>query len=323
MTPIRIGTRGSALALWQARHIASRLRLAAPQVAVELVEIVSAGDALPDVPLAGVEGTGFFTATLQRALVGREVDVAVHSYKDLPVEDTPGLVVAAVPSRGPVEDVLCARDGLTLATLPPRATVGTCSTRRTAQVLARRPDLDVRPLRGNVPTRVGRVTSGELDAIVLARAGLERLGLTAHITEIFPVTTMLPAPAQGALAVECRATDADLAALLSALDDSATRAAVLAERTLLHALGGGCSVPVAALAVPVEGGLLLRAGVFAPDGSRALSMELSGYDPVALGEQGARRLLDLGAGGILEGVGGPAKAEVGPAEAGRNKDVSR
>lgn len=302
MTRIRIGTRGSALALWQARHVTSRLRLAAPQVAVELVEIVSAGDALPDVPLAGIEGTGFFTATLQRALLGDEVDVAVHSYKDLPVEDTPGLVVAAVPPRGPVEDVLCARDGLTLATLPSGTTVGTCSTRRTAQVLACRPDLDVRPLRGNVPTRVARVKDRELDAIVLARAGLERLGLTAHMTEIFPVTAMLPAPAQGALAVECRTVDTNLVGLLTVLDDAATRAAVLAERTLLHALGGGCTVPVAALAVAADGGLRLRAGVFAPDGSRALRVELIGDDPVALGEQGARQLLADGAGEILDAV---------------------
>jgi hydroxymethylbilane synthase len=324
MTPIRIGTRGSALALWQARHVASRLRLAAPHVAVELVEIVSTGDALPDVPLADVEGTGFFTATLQRALGREDVDVAVHSYKDLPVEETPGLLVAAVPPRGPVEDVLCARDGLTLATLPPGATVGTCSTRRTAQVLAGRPDLDVRPLRGNVPTRVARVADGELDAIVLARAGLERLGLAARITEIFPLGTLLPAPAQGALAVECRAADADLVALLAVLDDAVTRGAVLAERTLLHALGGGCSVPVAALAVAADAGLRLRAGVFAPDGSRALRVELAGDDPVALGEQGARQLLARGAGEILEGVTGRAESGHygrGPAEAGHDKDV--
>ena len=300
MTRIRIGTRGSALALWQARHVASRLRVVAPQATVELVEIVSTGDTLTDVPLADVEGTGFFTATLQRALLRDEVDVAVHSYKDLPVEDPPGLTVAAVPSRGPVEDVLCARDGLTLATLPPGATVGTCSTRRTAQVLARRPDLDVRPLRGNVPTRVRRVLDGELDAIVLARAGLERLGLTAHITEIFPLTTMLPAPAQGALAVECRTADTMLAGLLAGLDDGATRAAVLAERTLLHALGGGCSVPVAALAVAAEGVLRLHAAVFSPHGSRALRVEDAGQDPVALGELGARQLLAAGAGEILD-----------------------
>jgi hydroxymethylbilane synthase len=320
MTRIRVGTRGSALALWQARHVAARLRLAAPDVAVELIEIVSTGDALPDVPLADVEGTGFFTATLQRALGRGEVDVAVHSYKDLPVEDTPGLLVAAVPSRGPVEDVLCARDGLTLASLPSGATVGTCSTRRTAQVLARRPDLDVRPLRGNVPTRVARVAGGELDAIVLARAGLERLGLGAHITEIFPLTTLLPAPAQGALAVECRAADTRLVAQLAVLDDANTRAAVLAERTLLHALGGGCSVPVAALAVAAGGGLRLRAGVFATDGSQALRVELEGDDPVALGEHGARQLLALGAGEMLTAVTGPAEAgrfRDGPAKAGR------
>ena len=155
MTRIRIGTRGSALALWQAREIAARLAAAAPGVAIDLVEITSTGDTVTDLPLAQVEGTGFFTASIERALAGGEVDVAVHSHKDLPVDTAPGLIVAAVPMRGPIEDVLCARDGCTLATLPRGARIGTCSTRRTAQVLARRPDLDVQVLRGNVPTRVG------------------------------------------------------------------------------------------------------------------------------------------------------------------------
>ncbi len=316
MTRIRIGTRGSALALWQARHVALRLTELSPGTEVTLVEIVSTGDQVTDLPLADVEGTGFFTATLERALLAGQVDVAVHSHKDLPVAATPALAVAAVPARGPIEDALCARDGLTLAALPRAARVGTCSTRRTAQVLARRPDLDVRPLRGNVPTRVARVASGELDAVVLARAGLDRLGLERHITEVFSVIDFLPAPAQGALAVQCRAQDDDLIALLAALDDPPSRRAVEAERAVLHALGGGCSVPVGAVAVCSGAVVALTTGVFAVDGTRALRAEGRGTDAAAVGAATARRLLEMGAAAILAAsdktarVSGPAPTEV-------------
>ena len=297
--PVRLGTRGSALALYQSRWIAARLAIVAPEVTVEMVEISSAGDQITDVPLSMMEGTGFFTSSIERALIAGEVDVAVHSFKDLPVEAADGLVVAAVPERAPVEDVLCARDGLTLDRLPPGATIGTCSSRRTAQVRARRPDLDIRPLRGNVPTRVGRVTSGELDAIVLARAGLERLGLDAHITEVFPVDVMLPAPAQGALAVQCRTADTDLRQLLSALDHPPTRRAVHAERSLLHALGGGCSVPVGAVATCEGAMVTLTAGVFALESPRAVRVVERGADADALAATAAHRLLLQGAGDIL------------------------
>ena len=299
MAVIRLGTRASDLALWQTRYVASRLAEIAPAARIEIVEIVSTGDRITDVPLADVEGTGFFTATLERALLDRTVDVAVHSYKDLPVEATLELSVAAVPPRGPVEDALCARDGLTFGTLPGGARIGTCSARRTAQVRAFRPDLDIRPLRGNVPTRVGRVTSGELDAIVLARAGLVRLGLADRITDVFPLDVMHPAPAQGALAVQCRTADAGLRDLLSALDDADTRRAVTAERALLHALGGGCSVPVGASAVCDGGSITLAAGVFSLDSPRALVTDERGIDPVALGEAAARSLLDMGAADVL------------------------
>jgi hydroxymethylbilane synthase len=300
MTAIRVGTRGSALALWQARHVAALLREHAPDLDVTLVEIVSDGDAITDVPLTEVEGTGFFTATLDRALLAGDVDVAVHSFKDVPVEMAPGLAVAAVPARGPVEDVICARDGMTLAALPAGARVGTCSARRTAQVRAIRADLDIRPLRGNVPTRVARVAAGDLDAVVLARAGLVRLGLEAHITNELPLSQVLPAPAQGALAVVCRAGDAALHEILSRLDDAATRAAVLAERTVLHALGGGCSVPVGAFARYDGATLHLTAAVFALDGRRGVRIEVRGEDPVALGELAARQLVAGGAGALLE-----------------------
>jgi hydroxymethylbilane synthase len=296
---IRIGTRGSALALWQARHVADRLTAVTPGAQIELVEIVSTGDRITDVPLTNVEGTGFFTATLERALLAGEVDVAVHSHKDLPVTATRDLVVAAVPARGPVEDVLCARNGATLATLPPAARIGTCSARRTAQVRARRPDLDVRPLRGNVPTRVGRVTAGELDAVVLARAGLVRLGLDGHVTETFTVTGFLQAPAQGALAVQCRVGDAAIVAAIGRLDDDGTRRAVAAERAVLHALGGGCSVPVGAVAVARGDGVALTAAVFSLDGTRVVSAQGHGRHAAAVGAATARRLLDLGADRLL------------------------
>ncbi len=314
MNAIRIGTRGSALALWQARYVAARLAEVMPHLPVQLVEISSTGDQVTDVPLSTVEGTGFFTATIERALIDERVDVAVHSYKDLPVANTPGLVVAAVPPRGPVEDVLCARTGVTLGSLPPGARIGTCSARRTAQIRTQRPDLDIRPLRGNVPTRVGRIASGELDAIVLARAGLVRLGLEQHITEVFPVGTVMPAPAQGALAVQCRLKNEPLLRVLASLDHEPTRRAVDAERTVLHALGGGCSVPVGATATEDEHGILrLSAAVFELDAPHAIRVNLDGTGAQQLGETAARRLLDLGAGRILAAFEKAARLGAPPA----------
>jgi hydroxymethylbilane synthase len=300
VTRLRIGTRGSALALWQSRHIAARLAALVPELAIELVEIVSTGDRVTDVPLSHVEGTGFFTATIEHALLDRHVDVAVHSCKDLPVAPTPDLVLAAIPARGPAEDALVARDRLTLATLPPGARVGTCSLRRTAQVRARRPDLDCVPLRGNVPTRVARVVNGELDAIVLARAGLERLGLADHISEVFDIAEVLPAPAQGALAVQCHAADVHVQALLARLDDAETRLAVTAERHLLHVLGGGCSVPVGAWAVVQPNRISLAAAVFDVTDGRALRAVSVGPTPEMVGDAVARSLLDQGAAAWLE-----------------------
>ena len=296
---LRIGTRGSALALWQSRHVAARLSAAHRELEVDLVEIISTGDRITDLPLSHVEGTGFFTATLEQALVAGEIDVAVHSYKDLPVESTPTLVVAAVPARGPVEDVLCARDGLTLASLPAGARVGTCSTRRAAQVRLTRPDLELVALRGNVPTRVARV-GRDLDAIVLARAGLVRLGLEHAITETFSTERMLPAPAQGALAIQCRASDEAIGRQLFALEDTDTRRAVDAERTLLHALGGGCSVPVGALAVISGRDIGLTAAVFDVNGTTAIRVSTTGDDPATLGRMTADRLMERGAGAILD-----------------------
>ncbi len=301
MTVVRLGTRGSALALWQAHHVASRLGDVAPAVGLQIVEIASTGDEVTDVPLVALEGTGFFTATLERALLDGRIDVAVHSYKDLPVEDTPGLTIAAVPPRGPVEDVLCARDGGSVDALPRGAAVGTCSARRAAQLRALRPDLDIRSVRGNVPTRLRTLDQGGLDAVVLARAGLVRLGLESSISQVLPVESMLPAPAQGALAVQIRSGEPELARLVAGLDDPDTRSAAGAERRLLHALGGGCSAPVGAWARRDGVRLTLTAGVFSLDGSRSVltTATATHADPDALGLAAARHLLERGAAEVL------------------------
>lgn len=299
MKRLRIGTRGSALALWQSRHVASLLSRHLPGLDVELVEISSLGDRVTDVPLSHVEGTGFFTASIEQALVAGEVDVAVHSYKDLPVESTPGLIVAAVPTRGPVEDVLCARHGNTLASLPAGARVGTCSARRTAQVGLIRQDLQLVPLRGNVPTRVARIND-DLDAVVLAKAGLVRLELDSAISQVFTLDEMLPAPAQGAMAIQCRQADRDLQLRLSVLNDAPTQRAVDAERAMLHALGGGCSVPVGGLATVDDQGIHLTAAAFSLQSNAPVRAQQSGRDAAEVGQRAADALIKNGAALILE-----------------------
>ena len=299
MKRLRIGTRGSALALWQSRHVAGLLARHLPGLEVELVEITSLGDRFTDVPLSHVEGTGFFTASIEQALINGDVDVAVHSFKDLPVDSTPGLVVAAVPQRGPIEDALCARDGRTLATLPAGARVGTCSARRTAQVRMLRTDLELVPLRGNVPTRVGRIKD-DLDAVVLAKAGLVRLGLDGAITEEFSIERMLPAPAQGAMAIQCRADDRELILRLSVLNHLPTRQAVDAERAMLHELGGGCSVPVGGIAHVDAMGIHLTAAAFSLQSRPPARSKQVGSIPENVGKYAAAELMAHGAGAILE-----------------------
>ena len=299
MGTIRIGTRASALARWQTDEIVRLWRERDPRLAVEIVDLTTAGDDLADAPLERMEGTGFFSSTLERALLSGTIDVAVHSLKDLPVEPTPGLGIAAIPARGPVEDILCARGALTLDTLPRGARVGTSSLRRIAQIRALRPDLDCLPLRGNVPTRLERVARGDLDAVVLARAGVTRLGLADRITEVFPLERLLTAPAQGAMAVHARAGDRAITEPLAALDHAPTRRAVEAERAVLHALRGGCSVPVGAHASVDGDRIAVDAGVFAIDGSRPLRVRREGRDPVATGEAAAQALLAAGANEIL------------------------
>ena len=299
---VRIGTRASALAQWQTEHVLGLWRAHEPALVVEIVPFTTVGDDLADAPLERMDGTGFFTSTIDRALLAGEIDVAVHSLKDLPVAMTPGLVIACVPRRGAVEDVLCARDGLQLRDLPAGSCVGTSSLRRTAQLRALRPDLAYVSLRGNVPTRLARVERGELDAVVLARAGIERLGLEHRATEVFAPADVLPAPAQGALAVQTRAGAHTLQARLAVLDHAPTRHAVDAERALLHQLRGGCSVPVGALARFDDGRVHLEAGVFALEGTPAHRVTVEGGSPEAVGAAAARALLERGAGAILEAL---------------------
>jgi hydroxymethylbilane synthase len=301
------GTRTSKLALWQTHHVIGLLAAAWPGLDVTIRDFTTEGDRTLDKPLAQIGGKGLFTQELEAALLVGRIDFAVHSLKDLPVEETPGLALGAVACRAEVRDALVARDGLTLAALPPGAIVGTSSLRRQAQLLALRPDLEVRPIRGNVDTRVRKVLEGQFDAAVLAGAGLARLGLDGYVTEWFDLDTMLPAPGQGALAVQCRADDADALTLLAALDDPDLRAAVGAERAFLHGLGAGCSAPVAAHAVTVrdEDGTLdaarveLTALLASADGRTVIRLHGAGSDGPRLGRQAARQALAQGGAAIL------------------------
>jgi hydroxymethylbilane synthase len=311
--PLRLGTRGSKLALAQSRTVAEAVTAATGR-AVELVEITTLGDTSRE-PLAQIGGTGVFVNALRDALLAGEIDFAVHSLKDLPTADPPGLVVAAIPQRADPRDALCARDGLTLGELPVGSRVGTGSPRRAAQLHALGYGLEVVAIRGNVDTRLGYVTSGELDAVVLARAGLARLGRLDAATEVLDPLQMLPAPGQGALAVECRDPQAvpadrreaaaDVHAVLAALDDPESRAAVTAERSLLAALEAGCSAPVGAFGIAVEGDdemeLYLRAVVLATDGSASVRLSTTGplTDAEMLGRKLAAEMLAEGADGLM------------------------
>ena len=265
MTTLRIATRGSKLALVQAELAAAKLREAHPGLEVSLVIVTTAGDRDQTTPLPEGDRAGWFTSAIQDALLREEADVAVHSYKDLPTKRPDGLVIAAAPLREDPRDALVSRSRMGLRALPKGAVVGTSSPRRTAQLLELRPNLDVRPIRGNVETRIAKVEAGEFDAAVLALAGLRRLGLEARADEVFGLEEMLPAPAQGALALECRVADAETRTLLAAIDDLALRQAVTAERMFLAAIDGGCSFPAAAHAAHFGTTLKLSA-LIAADG---------------------------------------------------------
>ena len=298
---LRIGTRGSRLALWQANFVADRLRALAAPREVALVEIQTAGDQVRDRPLALIGGEGVFTKEIQRALLDGAADVAVHSLKDLPTLPVEGLTLAAVPPRGATGDVVVSVKYRRFDDLPPGAVVATSSLRRRAQLLHRRADLRVVDIRGNVETRLRKLETDGLDATVLAQAGLERLGLSQAITEILDPEWMLPAVGQGALGLECRAGDAATLGLVGRLDDGPTRQAVVAERALLRALGGGCQVPLGAAAVVSDDRLTLRAAVLRPDGGRRIEGEVTGppNEATALGQRLARELLAAGAEDLL------------------------
>ncbi|KAF0967052.1 MULTISPECIES: hydroxymethylbilane synthase [Gordonia] len=304
--PIRVGTRGSLLATTQAQTIADALTDAGHPA--ELVIIKTAGDASA-APVAEI-GVGVFTTAIRVALRNDEVDVAVHSYKDLPTAPEDDLTIAAVPTRVDPRDALVSRDGLVLGELPPGSVVGTSAPRRAAQLKALGLGLEIRPLRGNLDSRLGKVASGELDAVVVARAGLVRIGRTEVVSEALDPVVMLPAPAQGALAVECRSDDAELVRILAELDDPSTRAAIEAERSVLAALEAGCTAPVGAIAEVVESidedgrifaELSLRAAVAAEDGSDVIRASVVGPvdRAVQLGNDLAAELLELGAGELV------------------------
>ncbi|MFF3096395.1 hydroxymethylbilane synthase [Streptomyces cyaneofuscatus] len=310
--PLRLGTRRSKLAMAQSGLVAEAVREVTGR-AVELVEITTYGDVSRE-HLAQIGGTGVFVAALREALLRGEVDFAVHSLKDLPTAQPDDLVLAAVPQREDPRDALVARDGLTFEQLPDGARIGTGSPRRMAQLnaYARSHGLRIEtvPIRGNVDTRIGFVRDGELDAVVLAAAGLSRLGRTGEVTDFLPVDTILPAPGQGALAIECAATSADLAAALAELDDPYTRVAVTAERALLAALEAGCSAPVGALADLLVDGqvvneLRLRGVVGSTDGSSLVQLSTTGPvptshdDAAALGRELAAEMLAKGAAGLM------------------------
>jgi hydroxymethylbilane synthase len=308
MAKLRIGSRGSQLALWQANHISALLSERGHAVEIEIIH--TTGDKITDVPLAmvgtkGGLGKGIFTKEIEEALAAGRVDLAVHSLKDLPTE-LPGFEIAAITERQDPRDAFCSRLYSTIEDLPQRARVGTSSLRRQAQLKAIRPDIDVHPLRGNVDTRLRKLEQGEYDAIILASAGLKRLGKAELVKQIIPAEVMCPAAGQGALGIEIREGDVDTRQHLQFLNDSTARATTTCERALLNRLGGGCQVPIGAFAEMREGKLHLEAIVADPDGTKLLRESRDGNlnDPETLGNDVGDTLLRRGGDKILETVYG-------------------
>ncbi|HEY0198657.1 MAG TPA: hydroxymethylbilane synthase [Rhodanobacter sp.] len=300
---LRIATRKSALALWQAEHVAALLRAAHPGLRVELVPMSTRGDEILDQPLATIGGKGLFLKELEVAMLEGRADLAVHSLKDVPAQLEPGFVLPAILPRADAADAFVSNDFADLASLPHGARVGTSSLRRQAQLRALRPDLVLLDLRGNVGTRLGKLDAGDYDAIVLACAGLERLGLASRIRSRLTAPLWLPAPGQAAIAIEAREGQSATLSLLSALDDADTRLEITAERAMNQALGGSCTVPVGAWCVLGERGLHLRGMVGDAASGRLLHAEAasSSDQAMALGRQVAATLLDQGAGELLGG----------------------
>jgi hydroxymethylbilane synthase len=299
--PLRIATRQSALALWQAEHVATRLRAAHPGLNVELVPMTTRGDQIADRPLADIGGKGLFLKELEIAMLERRADIAVHSFKDVPAELEAGFAIGAVLERADPSDAFVSVHYARLDTLPQNAKVGTSSLRRQAQLRAARPDLELLDLRGNVNTRLAKLDAGDYDAIVLACAGLDRLGLSARIRSRLQAPLWLAAAAQGAIAIELRAGDARIASLLTPLNDVDTARCVSAERALTRELEGNCQVPIAAFCVDTERGLHLRGLVGNAATGQLIRADGEGARaaPEALGRVVAQKLLALGAGALL------------------------
>lgn len=290
MRTLRLGTRGSPLARWQAEWVAARLRSAG--VAVSLVPVATQGDRQQNGPVETIGGQGVFTKELQRALLDEQIDLAVHSLKDLPTDLVPGLTLAAVPERAPCGDVLLSRRSQSFAELPRGALIGTGSSRRRSQLWQARPDLRMADVRGNVDTRLRKLDEGQYDALVLAEAGLLRLGLAERITQVLPKELMLPAVGQGALGIEARAVDGELRQTLAPMDHAETHQAVIAERAMLAALRGGCLAPIGAWGRMESGQLLLSGVVLSGDGARRVAAQAAS-EPDSAAELGRRVADDL------------------------------
>ena len=300
MKPLRIGTRGSALALWQAKNVAESLRRVAG-VESELVIIKTSGDKFQQVSFSQIGAKGVFIKELEDALIELGVDLAVHSMKDVPVELPQGLTIAAICKREDVRDALLSASGAALKDLLAGARVGTSSLRRKAQLLHARRNLQILELRGNVDTRIAKLKRGDYDAVVLAKAGLDRLGLSASITEVLPAGVSLPAAGQGAIGIEARSSDEETLRILGALNDLESRQGVEAERSALAALGGGCQVPIGAWGRVQDKMLMLEVAVLSPDGAQCLRQQSSGAPEEAsrIGEHVAHNLLRMGADELL------------------------
>jgi hydroxymethylbilane synthase len=299
---LRIGSRGSQLALWQANHIAGLLRGRGHEVEIQIIH--TTGDKITDVALAKVGAKGMFTKEIEEALAAKQIDLAVHSLKDLPTELAAQFEIAAIPAREDPRDALCSAKYSAIEQLPHNAKVGTSSLRREAQLRAIRPDLEIYPLRGNVDTRLRKLESGDYDAIILALSGLRRLGRTELVRQILPIEVMCPAAGQGALAIEIRAGDDNVRRASEFFDDTAARSETECERTLLKRLGGGCQVPIGANAKWSGGKLHLQAVVASPDGKSVLRESAEGDDTQRLGELVGLRLLQKGGAAILDQVYG-------------------
>jgi hydroxymethylbilane synthase len=300
--PLRLGTRSSQLAMWQAHHVAGLIRKMPDAPEIELITIKTEGDLILDVPLSSLPGKNFFTREIETALLEDRIDLAVHSLKDLATDMPPGLMLGAVLEREDSRDVLCCRDGIDAETLPQAARVGTSSLRRRAFLLHWRPDLEIVDLRGNVPTRVRKLTEQSMDAIVLAAAGVIRLELSEHISSYFPTEKFLPAVGQGAVAVQIRQDDDESMRWVQPLEDPATRSATGAERALLHELEGGCQIPLGALAVVSDGTLTLSAAICGTSGDPFVEGQRQGptENCESIGQDLARDLHDRGGAEILK-----------------------